>query len=89
MYHIRHPYDSSLVGMSGQEAVEHIVGDIDLAIWIPSGKRRILGIEDGFGESDPIHLLCLFFPELLAFLGRSCSAILLLVEVLRHENQSS
>lgn len=87
VHHVRDPYDGSFVGMGGQEAVEHVVGDIDLAIWIPSGERRVVGVEDCFGEGHPLDLLGLLFPELLAFLGRSCSSVLQFVGVLRHQNQ--
>ena len=47
-------------------AIEHVVSDIDLAIWVPPVKRWIGGVKDGFREFEPSDISGLVFPELLS-----------------------
>jgi hypothetical protein len=83
--HVGDPNQSSFVGMGRQVAVKYVVGDVDFAIGKPSGEGWLFGFEDGFGELEPLDLLCLLLPELLAQIRRSGSSISCFVSVLCHQ----
>ncbi len=84
--HVGDPDQCFFVCVLGEVAVEHVIVDVDGSVGEPAGEGRVLGVEDGFGEGEPLDLLCLFFPELFSEGGRSGSSASLLIGILTHEN---
>lgn len=71
--------------MSWEEAIEHVVSDVDFAIRVPTSEGRVLTVKDSFGEGEPLYLFGLLFPKLLSEFWRSCSSKGFLVCVLSHQ----
>lgn len=70
--------------MSREVAVEHVVGDVDSSVGEPAGEGRILVIQDGLGEIEPLDLSSLFFPEFFSVFRRTSPSEGFFVRVLCH-----
>jgi len=82
--HVRDPNQGTFVGVFGQEAVHHVVDDIDLPVVVPAGEGGVVGVKYIFGEGEPVDLFCLFLPKLFSELWGVGSFALFLIEILRH-----
>lgn len=63
--HIGNPNQSLLVGVGGEVAVKHVVGDVGDSVGVPPGKGRVVGVENSLGEGEPFHFSCLLLPVTL------------------------
>lgn len=86
--HIRDPDEGLLVRVGGKVAVEHVVGNVDFPIGVPSCEGRLICVENGGWLFEPSHMAGLFGPVLLAQLGSGSPAEGLFVSVLSHKSSS-
>jgi hypothetical protein len=82
--HVGDPYQGLLISMGGEVAVEHVVGDVGDSVREPPGEGRVVGVEDGLGEGEPLHLPRLLLPVTLPQLGGTRATEGLFVSVLSH-----
>lgn len=81
IYHIGDPDETSSIGLSWQISIDHIVGDVDFSVSIPTIEWWIWWVENSLGEFKPTNPWCLFFPELFAGLILTCSIVSYIVQI--------
>lgn len=82
--HVGDPNQGLFVGVDGEVAVEHVVGDVGDSVGEPPREGRVMGVEDGLGEGEPLHFPRLLLPVTLPQLGRTRATVGLFVSVLSH-----
>ena len=73
--HVGDPDEGLLVGLGVEVAIDHVVVDVDESICEPSVEGGVGGIENGFGEAEPVNVGGFFLPEEFAGFGGGCPPV--------------